>query len=569
MDWHWVKVKEKFKDQYDPTNKGAFQHAGWTGYSWNTDLFLDYKGFLKWLHEQNFHVTMNLHPAQGVRTFEVMYEQMAKELHIDTSVSKKNIPFDIASPEYINAYFKVLHKPYEADGVDFWWIDWQQGTKSKIKGLDPLWSLNHYHYLDNIEKPDGTKGRPLILSRFSGIGSQRYPLGFSGDTSVTWSSLNYQPYFTANAANIGYTWWSHDIGGHMMGVKDNEMYTRWVQFGVFSPINRLHSSSNPISGKEPWNYDGQTERIATDFLILRHKLLPYLYTMDYRTYKDGIAICEPMYYTYPTIQEAYEVKNQYMFGSELLVCPITEKADKKTHLAKVHAWLPKGRWTDIFTGYIYHGERSVDLYRDATSIPVLAKEGAIIPLGISKGNDVSNPTNLEIWAYRGNGEFSMYEDKGDNDYEKRHAFTKFVQTEDKENRFVIEPVEGDISVVPTIRNYKVCFKDIVKGNIIVTVNGSSYNDYDIRPKYLEVMIRNIKPTDKVEITIEDPTYLSNRPIREFGLEILSKVQGRFGSKARKYKSIGKATTDSDYAKRVRKSHYSKSAKSAVLELWEK
>ena len=569
MDWHWVKVKEKFKNQYDPTNKGAFQHAGWTGYSWNTDLFPDYKGFLKWLHEQNFHVTMNLHPAQGVRTFEVMYEQMAKELHIDTSVSKKNIPFDIASPEYINAYFKVLHKPYEADGVDFWWIDWQQGTKSKIKGLDPLWSLNHYHYLDNIEKPDGTKGRPLILSRFSGIGSQRYPLGFSGDTFVTWSSLNYQPDFTVTAANIGYTWWSHDIGGHMMGVKDNELYTRWVQFGVFSPINRLHSSNNPMSGKEPWNYDGQTERIATDFLRLRHKLLPYLYTMDYLTYKEGIAICEPMYYTYSTIQEAYEVKNQYMFGSELLVCPITEKADKKTHLAKVHAWLPKGRWTDIFTGYIYHGERSADLYRDATSIPVLAKEGAIIPFGISKGNDVTNPTDLEIWAYRGNGEFSMYEDKGGNDYENSHAFTRFVQTEDKENRFVIEAVEGDISVVPSIRNYKVCFKDIVKGNITVIVNGSSYSEYDIRPKYLEVMIRNIKPTDKVEIIIEDPIYLCNRPIREFGLEILSKVQGGFGGKARKYKSIGKATTDSEYAEKVRKSHFSKSAKGAVLELWEK
>ena len=493
----------------------------------------------------------------------------AKELHIDTSVSKKNIPFDIASPEYINAYFKVLHKPYEADGVDFWWIDWQQGSKSKMKGLDPLWSLNHYHYLDNVQKPDGKKGRSLILSRFSGIGSQRYPLGFSGDTSITWASLNYQPYFTITAANIGYTWWSHDIGGHMFGIKDNELYTRWVQFGVFSPINRLHSSNNPLSGKEPWNYDGQTERIASDFLRLRHKLIPYLYTMDYRNYKDGIAICEPMYYSYPSVYEAYQVKNQYMFGSELIVCPVTEKADKKTHLAKVHAWLPKGRWTDIFTGYIYHGERSVDLYRDVTSIPVLAKEGAIIPLGISKGNDVANPTELEIWVYRGNGEFAIYEDKGGNDFANSFAFTKFIQTEKKENHFFIEPVQGDFSVVPSSRNYKVCFKDIVRGNVTVLVNGTPYTDFEIRLKYLEVMIRNVTPTDKVAIAIEDSYYMNNRPLREFGVEILSKVQGSCIRTAHKYSFINKAKTDADYIERVRKSRFSKYAKGAVMELWEK
>ena len=86
------------------------------------------------------------------------------------------------------------------------------------------------------------------------MGSHRYPLGFSGDTAVNWKVVRFQPYFTANAANVGYTWWSHDIGGHMNGTRDDELYLRWVQFGVFSPIMRLHSCSNEFSGKEPWKY---------------------------------------------------------------------------------------------------------------------------------------------------------------------------------------------------------------------------------------------------------------------------------------------------------------------------
>ena len=88
----------------------------------------------------------------------------------------------------------------EEDGVDFWWLDWQQGTVTKIPGLDPLWMLNHYHYLDSVWKGK----RQLTFSRYAGPGSHRYPIGFSGDTIITWESLKFQPYFTANASNIGY-----------------------------------------------------------------------------------------------------------------------------------------------------------------------------------------------------------------------------------------------------------------------------------------------------------------------------------------------------------------------------
>lgn len=200
-------------------------------------------------------------------------------------------------------------------------MDWQQGKKSDVPGLDPLVALNHYHYLDNAEN-----GRlPLILSRYSGPGAHRYPLGFSGDTAQSWRVLHFQPYFTATAANVGYTWWSHDIGGHYLGERNEELYLRWLQLGVFSPILRLHSTSSDLMGKEPWRYRPDVCAAAKDWLRLRHRLIPYLYTMDARTHREGLALCEPLYYAYPETEEAYDkaYRNGYLFGSQLLVYPIT------------------------------------------------------------------------------------------------------------------------------------------------------------------------------------------------------------------------------------------------------
>ncbi|MBQ8027476.1 MAG: DUF5110 domain-containing protein, partial [Clostridia bacterium] len=464
MDWHWVKIKKEL----------GFDYNGWTGYSWNTQLFPDYKGFLKQLHDMNLSVTLNLHPADGFREYEDMYEDMAKAVGID-SKSKKPVEFSCSNDDFWNAYFDIAHKPYERDGVDFWWIDWQQGTKSDAQGLDPLQALNHYHFLDIAEN-----GRlPLILSRYSGAGSHRYPLGFSGDTLITWKSLDFQPYFTANAANAAYTWWSHDIGGHMFGTRDDELYIRWLQFGVFSPIMRLHSSNMLALGKEPWKYSGEVCRAAKYWLNLRHKLIPYIYTMDHRTHEQGVALCEPMYYSYPDKKEAYEVPNQYMFGSELMICPITSPNNKKVLMGSVKAWIPQGRWTDIFTLKSYTGEKMLELFRDTETIPVLAKEGAIIPMSADEGNSSSNPETLEIWAFSGDGSFELVEDDGTVDYSLHSAKTKFeMKYSGGKLSFTVNAAEGDLSVIPEKRNYVIKVRDLTVGGeeLVLYLNGADVNE---------------------------------------------------------------------------------------------
>lgn len=181
MDWHWTDPNKRFGTHY----KGK---DGWTGYSWNTELFPDYKAFLQDLHQMGLHTTVNLHPADGVRAFEDPYPAMAKAMGLDPK-SKQDIPFRCGNDTFWNAYFDVLHKPYEKEGVDFWWLDWQQGKKSDVPGLDPLVALNHYHYLDNAEN-----GRlPLILSRYSGPGAHRYPRAFPAIPPKTGGCCTFSP----------------------------------------------------------------------------------------------------------------------------------------------------------------------------------------------------------------------------------------------------------------------------------------------------------------------------------------------------------------------------------------
>lgn len=560
MDWHWVDIKEKFKDAFASLS-GKHNKSGWTGYSWNTDLFPDYKGFLKFLKDENLQITLNLHPADGVRFFEDQYEDFAKAVGVDPE-SKEDIPFICGSDKFWNAYFDVLHKPYEAQGVDFWWIDWQQGEKSDVKGLDPLPALNHYHYLDNAENGN----IPLILSRYGGLGSHRYPLGFSGDTAISWKVLDFQPYFTANAANAAYTWWSHDIGGHHFGTRDDEMYLRWLEFGVFSPIMRLHSTQNDLLGKEPWKYRSDVYKAAKEQLYLRHALIPYIYTMDYRTHKDGLALCEPMYYSYPNNRNAYEVKNQYMFGSELMVCPITKKSSKELGMGSVNAWLPEGRWTDIFTGQSYDGGKMIMLSRDIDTIPVLAKEGAIIPFSKDAGNDSGNPKNLELWIYSGNSTFALYEDNGKTDFEEHNsktAFTVCYDEEAKQLRLTMDKPSGDTSVIPQNRTLRFVFKDI---NADALECDSCALKCDKSGKaYIE--LTDISADVSIEITLTNAVRKS-QDMKERIIYILSRWQETTLKKNAAYKPFEKADTSDALRAALNKTKLPKAIAAAIEEALE-
>ncbi|GLX67239.1 glycoside hydrolase family 31 protein [Paenibacillus glycanilyticus] len=523
MDWHITKIDPKYG-------------SGWTGYTWNKELFPDPQGFMGWLHDQNLKVTLNLHPADGVRPSEAMYPEMKAALGIEGERNPM-IPFDFTDPTFADAYFKVLHHPYEEMGVDFWWIDWQQGAHSKVEGLDPLWMLNHYHYLDNAKHGK----RPLTFSRYAGAGSHRYPIGFSGDTHATWESLQFQPYFTANASNIGYGWWSHDIGGHMYGYKDDEMVTRWIQFGVFSPINRLHSSDNVFSGKEPWNYAPPFEQAMEKFLRLRHRLIPYLYSMNKRAHEQGKPIVAPMYYNNPWNEDAYQVQNQYYFGTELIVAPITEPVERRSQVAEVSAWLPEGDWVDFFTGQIYSGNTRVTFYRGINEIPVLARMGSIVPLAdlTTFTNAINNPSQLELRVFAGaSGQFTMWEDHNNEQYgQESWLGTEYELAWQERPTFTIHPAQGELAVAPEYRDYRIVLVNVPQQQVTVTVNNELVEaEYQWSKQELTILLKNVRNTDMIQVTLEHNRVEERDKLKRV-YDFLHRAQIEFNLKLELYNMI--------------------------------
>lgn len=445
MDWHITRTGNT--------------SSGWTGFSWNRDLFPDPPGLISWLHTKKLLTSLNLHPADGIHPHEDQYPSAARRLGVNPD-SKKPLAFDLARREFTGVYFDDLLHPLEADGVDFWWIDWQQGKQTSLKGLDPLWWLNHLHFFDLGR--DGKK-RPVIFSRWGGVGNQRYPIGFSGDTVVSWEALAYQPYFTATAANAAYGWWSHDIGGHMGGKEDEELYTRWVQFGVVSPIFRLHCSKNPFIDRAPWSFDANTLALTRQAMQLRQVLVPYLYTMAERNQAEGRPLVTPLYYEHPAEESAYLASGQYYFGSALMAAPVTEPLDPELNLSRQVVWFPAGAWYDFFSGEKFTGPQWKIFYRGLEDLPLYARAGAILPLQAeTRQNGTENPAELDLVVFPGSGgTFNLYEDDGvSTDYLSRSSCRTEISSSWDSNVLTVKilPAAGDTRHIPAQRSYRLLLR---------------------------------------------------------------------------------------------------------------
>lgn len=523
MDWHLVDIDPKYG-------------TGWTGYTWNREFFPDPERFLKKLHDRGMKTTLNLHPADGIRGFEDCYPQMAEAMGLDPE-KEEPVNFDIANPDFLEAYLEKTLHPLEEEGVDFWWVDWQQGTNSKMEGLDPLWMLNHYHFLDSARNGK----RPMTFSRYAGPGSHRYPVGFSGDTLITWESLDFQPYFTSTASNIGYGWWSHDIGGHMLGYKNDEMEARWYQFGVFSPINRLHSSSSEFNGKEPWRFKKEVHDTMCEFLRLRHRLLPYLYTMNHRAWAEGEPICQPMYYAYPENWDAYGRKNEYFFGSELIAAPVTTARIENLNVAKTKVWLPEGLWFDFFTDTVYQGGRNQNMYRSIDQIPVLAKAGAILPMTdeIRAIDTEKNPEEMTVRVYPGaDNSFTLYEDDNITEgYRQGICAVTEMNLNWQEKTFTIKPSAGDLTLLPEQRTWKIELHKVTAEEAVVLVNQTEQKDCCTHNgTTLTITLADIRPEDTIEIRLPQNTQVAVNPVQQQIFDFLNQAEIDFIAKEKIYQA---------------------------------
>lgn len=482
MDWHII------ENEY---------HGGWTGYTWNRAFFPDPEGFFKQIHAKGIRACLNLHPAKGCYPHEDAYEAFATFMGMDPA-SKQPVLFNPADPKFLEGYFKFLHHPHEAIGVDFWWIDWQQGKKTPFSDVDPLWVLNHLHSADLAR--DGQR-RPFTFSRWCGAGAHRYPVGFSGDTYRTWRSLRYQVEFTARAANLGFGWWSHDIGAFARGMHDDELYVRWVQYGCFSPVFRLHNAGDPSVDHRPWSKEQRFSKPAIAAMQLRRALQPYIYTCARENADGGFPLVRPMYFHHGDDPEAYQWPGQYYFGPRLLVAPVTHARHPETNLASQPVWLPAGDWCEFRSGIMYAGGRVHGLHAGLDDIPVFARAGSIIPMLEQDGK------RLEIICFAGDeGEGELYIDDGSTlAYEQgAYARIRFSQRmRDGQWLFTMEQIEGalepGLSVTLILRGYE----SLNAAEIII--NGEPAN------------------CDASRIGNETDTYLPVGTVPQRGLRITSSI----------------------------------------------
>ncbi len=362
--------------------------------------------FLDRLHANHLKTSLNLHPASGIQPWESSYPAMAKAMGIDPA-TKQYVPYDITNKKFAENYFNLVLHPLEKQGIDFWWLDWQQEQNTKMAGVTPTWWINYVHFTD--QEREGK--RPILFHRWGGLGNHRYQIGFSGDTVSVWDSLAFQPWFTATAANVGYAYWSHDIGGHMPGAVDPELFTRWVEFGAFSPILRTHTTKNPESERRIWAYPEPFSSILRSTFQLRYAMQPYIYTEARRTYDTGIAFLRPLYYDWPEANEAYDNKNEYLFGDEMLVSPVVTPGDKVSGLATEKVWLPKGEWIEWPTGKHFTGPTSVDRSFSIEQTPVYLKAGAIVPMQPEMsytGEKPVDPLIVNVWPLEPGASTSYY-----------------------------------------------------------------------------------------------------------------------------------------------------------------
>ena len=387
----------------------------WSGFTFDPHLFPFPEDSMGYLNAKGLFVTLNLHDASGVNSWDAMFQELTEFTGKGGAVNKitdKTVPMNLVNASVTYAVEDiVLGDLIKNKHVSFWWIDWQQGgAQGGMTGYkqNPTIWLAHLRCTDRHRVGDETRG--MVLARWGGMGHHRYQVGFSGDVAaLTWGNLAYQPYFSATAANVLFPSWSHDIEGDW---SDQEMYTRWLQTGSFSGTMRSHergmsaggcgdkqtvtpSAWGPDTGQcsliAPWEVGPKFVEANRRALQSRERLLPYIYTAHRSLFDSGVGIIQPLYYHYPKAEAAYRMNAthnaQYFFGPDIFVGLVThpageEKGDPSQTLATKEVWMPPGSWYDALTGKVttVTGESTM-FTRGYTlgEIPMWFRAGSVIP----------------------------------------------------------------------------------------------------------------------------------------------------------------------------------------------
>ena len=297
---------------------------------------------------------------------------------------------------------------------------------------------------------------------------------WSGDIVSDWLNFRRQIPAGLNFSLSGGPYWTTDIGGFVVGSPTNpafrELFIRWFQYGTFNPILRVHGTRNPDEN-ELWSYGPDAQAILVNFDRLRYRMLPYIYSLAWKTTSDAYTPMRPLVMEFRGDEQAENIGDQFMYGPAFLVNPVTEPA-----ISTRPVYLPKTTWYDFWTGTVNEGGRFINAITPLDRLPLYVRAGSIVPLGPDEEWSTEKPADpIELRIYAGaDGDFTFYEDENDNyNYEKGVWATIPLHWDDKTQTLTIGDRKGEFPGMLENRSFRVVF---VRENHGVGVNASDEPD---------------------------------------------------------------------------------------------
>jgi hypothetical protein len=435
----------------------------WNGWNWNSALFPDPQSFMNWTKQQGLSVAMNIHPSiAGDDPQFATANATAGGLKSD---GNDTYSWNWTNPANLASYLN-LGKTFEQQGVREWWLDYCTGCGAS-RADDPTVAADNFINQAYANEAAARGLRGFSFARIGGAeqggihasyatgpwSERRNTLQFTGDTPATWDMLAFEARFTPDEAAAGLTNVSDDIGSFHGDHLPDDLYARWVQLGAFQPVLRLHSDHGD---RLPWNYTGAAQASAEQFLRLRESLVPYTYTLAQQANATGVPIVRPLYLNYPTQDAAYTNPQEYLYGDDVLVAPITSANDANGN-GSVTAWIPPGTWTDYFTGKTYTGPSTATITDSLSAMPVLIKSGGMLTTRTDYvDNQQESPlTQLTVTVPAGaDGSFSLYQDAGEgNGYASGQSTSTPIRWQDGSRTLTVGAVTGSYPGAVSARQY--------------------------------------------------------------------------------------------------------------------
>ncbi len=440
----------------------------------------DPKRMVDELHRENFHLMVSIWPffEPGSANYDFMdkkgwfidkFKFAKPPYHTDAMAV-----YDATNAEARKFYWDQVDQGLFKIGVDAWWMD---TTEPETEGQEENIQFGHrlaigsgdryvnvYPLLDTAAVYDGQRAssdqkRVYILSRSAFAGSQRNAVtAWSGDINSDWLSFRRQIPAGLNFALSGIPHWTTDIGGFVSGDPDDptyrELFVRWFQFGTFSPILRVHGTRK-TDQNELWSYGPDAQKILVSFDRLRYRLLPYTYSLAWKTTSDSYTPMRPLVMDFRSDVRAENTGDEFMYGPAFLVSPVTEPAATSRRV-----YLPDAKWYDFWNGVSVHGKREITAEAPLDELPLYIRAGSIVPFGPAVEWSTEKPADpIELRIYRGaDGEFTLYEDENDNyNYEKGVHATITFRWDDAKRTLTIGDRQGEFPGMLTSRTFRVVY----------------------------------------------------------------------------------------------------------------